>query len=145
MDEVRLWGPFSWVIINRPTLPPPLKYCQLLQLSVSQCVIFALVNEVFRPKITNNIKMRTMSRFSIIFGDRPRLCCVEREFNHTAYYVMIYFLTLNQPEAQQLQWDGAMLCVISYFAKSLEVIQNGIWICGFDFVFAFHSNCGCIL
>ena len=39
-----------------------------------------------------------------------------------------------------------MLRVIEYFAKSLKVIENGtIRKLGYGFLFAFHSNYGCIL
>jgi len=51
-----------------------------------------------------------------------------------------------RPEAQLSQRDRAMLCVTEYFAKSLNVIENGtIRKLGYSFLSALHSNYGSVL
>ena len=59
-----------------------------------------------------------------------------------------YLLSLQQ--AQLSQRDRAMLRVIEYFAKSFEITQGHSKryhskAFGYGFLFAFHSNRGCIL
>ena len=52
---------------------------------------------------------------------------------------------MQQQEAQLSQRHRAMLRVTEYFCKSLKIIENGtIRKLGYSFLFAFHSNYGCM-